>query len=134
MAHPGSSFAPVLFVDDVAAARNFYEQGLSAGTLRTFLNDTGGLHVAEMAVQGAIFHLHEEMPHGREKTPFSLRGTCVELGLFVADPDTLLDQAVAAGARVLSPIRDYAYGLRQGTLEDPFGHHWTFQRWITINA
>ena len=34
-------------------------------------------------------------------------------------------QAVAAGGKVLRPVKDQFYGDRSGTLEDPFGHVWT---------
>jgi uncharacterized glyoxalase superfamily protein PhnB len=28
----------------------------------------------------------------------------------------------------LKPMKSHEYGYRQGTLEDPFGHHWTLQK------
>jgi PhnB protein len=52
----------------------------------------------------------------------------VVLGVFVDNPDALMDRAVAAGARVLKAMKSHSYGYRQGTVEDPFGHHWTFQK------
>jgi PhnB protein len=33
--------------------------------------------------------------------------------------------AVAAGAKILRPLKDQFYGDRSATLEDPFGHTWT---------
>ena len=39
--------------------------------------------------------------------------------------DARFNQAVAAGAKVLRPVKDQFYGDRSGTLEDPFGHQWT---------
>lgn len=46
----------------------------------------------------------------------------------VVDADAHHAQAVAAGARVLSPPTDYEYGERQYTAEDPAGHRWTFSQ------
>jgi uncharacterized glyoxalase superfamily protein PhnB len=40
------------------------------------------------------------------------------------------EQAVSAGARILSPPNDYPYGERQYTAEDLGGHHWTFSESI----
>jgi PhnB protein len=48
--------------------------------------------------------------------------------LFVADPDALAARAIAAGATEVFPIADQPYGLRQGRIEDPFGHHWLVGR------
>ena len=48
----------------------------------------------------------------------------------VEDADAHHDQAVAAGARIVSPPTDYPYGERQYTAEDPGGHRWTFSQSI----
>jgi PhnB protein len=32
------------------------------------------------------------------------------------------------GAVEIAPIADQTYGLRQGRLADPFGHHWLIGR------
>ena len=64
----------------------------------------------------------------KERAPETSGGTTVELGVFLDDPDSLMDSALAAGARLLSPMKDYEYGYRQGSFADPFGHHWTLQK------
>ena len=46
----------------------------------------------------------------------------------VEDADAHHDQAVAAGARIVSPPTDYPYGERQYTAVDPGGHRWTFSQ------
>ncbi|WP_240476458.1 hypothetical protein [Marinobacterium rhizophilum] len=38
--------------------------------------------------------------------------------------DARFAQAVAAGATVLSPVKDQFYGDRLGSLKDPYGHVW----------
>jgi len=43
--------------------------------------------------------------------------------LTIADPDAMFDRAVAAGARVITPMKD-DYGWHLGRVVDPFGHHW----------
>ena len=42
----------------------------------------------------------------------------------VDDPDALAERAIAAGATVVFPIADQPYGMRQGRIADPSGHHW----------
>ena len=37
----------------------------------------------------------------------------------------MFDRAITGGATVLRPMQDQFYGDRSGTLQDPYGHHWT---------
>jgi PhnB protein len=46
------------------------------------------------------------------------------MSLVVADADASAERAVAAGATILFPVGDQPYGLRQGRVQDPYGHHW----------
>ena len=108
----------------------FYQKAFDAKELRRWSNDDGSVHVAEMKIEGALFHLHEESSRNAELSPQTLGGTSVILGLFVDDPDTMMANALTAGATELSPIQDYDYGYRQGNIRDPFGHHWTIEKSI----
>ena len=38
--------------------------------------------------------------------------------------DRATQRALDAGATVVFPIADQPYGLRQGRVQDPYGHHW----------
>ncbi len=55
-------------------------------------------------------------PTGRD-TPSMLR-------IFVDDVDVTFDRAVAAGARVVTPLDDAAWGDRGGRVRDPMGNIW----------
>jgi PhnB protein len=48
--------------------------------------------------------------------------------LYVADPDAVYEQALAAGAKSLSAPADRPGGDRIGFLEDPVGNHWYIAR------
>ncbi len=61
-------------------------------------------------------------------SPEQLKATTNVIGTFTPDPDALFNKAVAAGAKVSSPIQDYEYGYRQGIVIDPFGHQWLIQK------
>lgn len=124
-----TAFAPVLALKIVAPAVEFYKKAFEAEEVLIVKNEDGSIHVAELSVQGAIFHLHEEMPGpDKQRAPQTAGATTVELGLFLNDPDALMDSALAAGARLVSPMKDYEYGYRQGSFVDPFGHHWTLEK------
>jgi PhnB protein len=124
------SFAPELFLQNVAAGIQFYQNALGATELRRWSNDDGSVHVAELQIGDALFHLHEETPRVRELSPQTLNGTPVVIGLFVTDTHAVYARALTAGATELHPVQDYDYGYRQGSFSDPFGHHWTVQQKI----
>ena len=123
-------FAPIMYMKNVADAVEFYKKAFDVKVSRLFTNDDGSIHVAELFLQDAIFHLHEETKYKKQLSPETLKGTCVIIGLFVENPDELFDKAVAAGASITHAMQDYEYGLRQGDIVDPFGHHWTIEKKI----
>jgi PhnB protein len=124
-----AAFAPSLSLKVLAPAVEFYKKAFGVEELLIVKNDDGSIHVAELTFHGMVFHLHQEMPGpGKERAPQTVGGTTVDLGVFLEDPDSLMDSALAAGARLISPMKDYEYGYRQGSFEDPFGHHWTLQK------
>ncbi|HLI91955.1 MAG TPA: VOC family protein, partial [Puia sp.] len=122
-----SAFAPCLILKVVAPAVHFYKEAFGAEEVLIVTNEDRTVHVAELAFQGMTFHLHQEMPGSPVKRAPE-GATTVELGVFLEDPDSLMDKALAAGAHLVSPMRDYEYGYRQGSFLDPFGHYWTLQK------
>jgi uncharacterized glyoxalase superfamily protein PhnB len=48
----------------------------------------------------------------------------------VRDIEDHLRSALAAGASLLKDLSDYPYGERQFSVEDPWGHRWTFTQSI----
>ncbi len=123
-------FAPHLALKNVLAGIEFYKKAFGAIELRRFSNDDGSVHVAEMEIEGALFHMHEESPKSNQLSPEHVKATTNVIGTFTPDPDALFSRAVESGAKVLSPIQDYDYGYRQGIVVDPFGHQWLIQKKI----
>lgn len=128
--HSPAFFAPMIYLKIVAPAIEFYEKAFDAVVLRQWHNDDGSVHVAEMSIGGALFHLHEEVTRNNEFSPGNLNGTTIAIGLFVNDPHTVMAKAVAAEGMELDPVRDYDYEYRQGCVKDPFGHHWLLEKKI----
>jgi PhnB protein len=127
--HP-TAFAPQLYMEDLSSAIEFYKSAFGAIELRRLSNPDGSVHVAEMSIPPALFRLHQEVSRAREYSPDTLEGTTVVIGLLVDDPDEMAANAVAAGGKEISPVKDYDYGYRQGTIQDPFGHHWLLEKRI----
>ena len=119
-------FAPELFIKNGVYDVSFCEKAFCAVELRRFLNGDGSYHVSELSIEGALFHLHETVkPSAFE--PARHNGTTVVIGLFVPDVHAFMNKAIAAGATEISPVQDYDYGYRQGSIKDPFGHQWQIQ-------
>ncbi len=123
-------FAAHLTVRNVLAEMEYCKAAFGAVELRRFSNSDGSVHVAEMAIDGALFHLHEEMPGSAEQSPETLKGVTSLVSLFVKDPASVMKKAITAGGKEISPMKDYDYGYRQGTMADPAGHYWLIQKRI----
>jgi len=122
-------FAPELTVDNGITDVDFYKKAFGAVELRRFSNDDGSIHVSELEIDGALFHLHE-VTSLFSSSPLKLAGTTVTIGLFVDDVDAVIASAIAAGATLKSAAQDYEYGYRQGQIVDPHGHRWQIQKVI----
>ena len=86
---------------------------------------SGRIGHAELQIGTSRIMLADEVPQRNIRRPESLGGSSVSFLIYDVQVDARFEQAVAAGARVLMPVKDQFYGDRSGTLEDPFGHRWT---------
>jgi PhnB protein len=120
-------FAPQLFIPGDITDISFYFKAFGALTVKEWRNDDGSIHVAELSIDGKIFHLHEERPENGQLEPNTANGITTLIGLFVEDVDQVMNNALQAGAILLNPARDYEYGYRQGNIQDPFGHQWMIE-------
>lgn len=123
-------FAPQLYIKSGIKNIDFYINGLGAKELRRWSNEDGTIHVVELLIGGALFHLHEERPEKGQVEPGKHNCVTAIIGLFVDDVDAFINKAVAAGATLLNPAQDYEYDYRQGEIKDPFGHQWLIQKKI----
>jgi len=124
-------FAPELFINNGVQDISFYENAFGASERMRFSNDDGSIHVVELSIDGAIFHIHEITAKQYFFSPDQNNGTTICIGLFVSDVDEVMSKAIKAGAIEISPAQDYEYGYRQGTIKDPFGHYWQIQKKIS---
>ena len=123
-------FAPQLYIKAGVTDISFYEKAFNAVEIRRFINDDGSIHVAELSINGALFHIHEASAKKMQLEPQTTNGTTVVIGLFVDDVDEVMRKAIAAGAIEISPAQSYDYGYRQGDIKDPFGHLWMIEKKI----
>jgi PhnB protein len=119
----------MLTVADAAAAIDFYVPAFGASEISR-QKAPGGQIVAEMAIGDLHFFVVDENPQAFNLSPSTLGGTTVRLSLVVDDPDGWAARAIAAGAIEIFPVADQPYGMRQGRVQDPFGHHWLLGRML----
>lgn len=122
-------FAPELHIPNGTHNIDFYKN-FGATEHFCFRNDDGSVHVAELEIIGAIFHLHETMRWFDALEPVSAKGVTTVIGLFVDDVHQVFNAALSAGATQVSPVTDHEYGYMQGMFKDPFGHYWQIQKKI----
>jgi len=118
-----TAITPVLTVSNAREAITFYRRAFGAEEIHRNVYPDGRI-VAEMAIGGARFRVADEATESANLSPETLGGTSVRLNLLVADPDAHAARALANGATEIAPIADQSYGLRQGRVVDPYGHHW----------
>jgi PhnB protein len=115
---------PELSVRDGQAALRFYQAAFDA----IIAYQVGGTPdnesvVAQLAIGSAAFWVADESPEHENFSPDSVAGATTRILLIVDDPQAVIDQAVAAGARKVYPAAE-EHGWLLGRIADPFGHHW----------
>lgn len=119
------TLTPYLIVRGGKAALEFYKKAFGATEVLRLDMPDGSLAHAEMKIGDSIFMMGEENEEYQCRSPLKLGGTPLGLMIYVKDADAAYNQAIAAGATVLRPIKNQFYGDRSGTVTDPFGHQWT---------
>jgi len=66
-----------------------------------------------------------EWPTLASRAPQPDGSSPVVIYVYVEDVDKVIERAVAAGAKVLLPVKDQFWGDRTGRIVDPSGHVWT---------
>ena len=116
---------PYLMVEDAAAALDFYERGLGATEVQCHKTGDRVIHV-QFKIGDSIIMMGEN----RDLEPRSEKGyPRVSVYLYVDDADALTERAVAAGGKLIMPVRDEFYGDRIGGVQDPWGMAW----WIATH-
>lgn len=118
---------PMLSLRDAPRAIEFYQRAFGAREVSRVTTPEGRV-VAMLAIGDAEFGVVDENPEAGNLSPETLGGTSVRISLYVADPDAVAQRAVDAGAVLLFAVEDQPYGMRQGRVRDPFGHHWLIGR------
>jgi PhnB protein len=116
-----TSIQPELWVESPSEAVAFYEAAFGATVLHRV--GDGDDIVAQLGVGEASFWVAGTSAAMKRLSPRSIDGATSRTLLVVEDPDSLVRQAVAAGATESSRVSN-EHGWRLGRIIDPFGHEW----------
>ncbi len=115
---------PYIAISGGATAIDFYKRAFGATERMRMAQPDGRIGHAELQIGDSCIMLADEFPDMKFYSPAKYGGTPVTLHLYVDDCDAVVSQAVAAGAKIVHPIKNQFYGDRSGTITDPFGHVW----------
>lgn len=121
---PTTTVLPYLCCRDGVAALKFYEKAFGAVVGLKLVMPDGKLGHADFSIDGAMIMVADEFPNWDHIGPQTLKGTSVTIALCVPDVDATVAKAVAAGAKIVRPVKNQFYGHRSGLIVDPFGHKW----------
>lgn len=113
-----------LTVRGAADALEFYKKAFGATELFRLNTPDGKIAHGEFKIGDSIVMISDENPGCPSTSPETLGGSPVTLHLYVADADSLFEDAIKAGAKATMPIENHFWGDRMGKVVDPFGHHW----------
>lgn len=111
-----------LGVDDLARARRFYEQGLGWTPAAT---PDGVAFYQLPGIALALFGRADLAEDAHHPVDGRFSGVTIAINQRTeADVDAVLEQAAAAGARILKPAEKVFWGGYSGYFEDLDGHVW----------
>ncbi len=124
---PTGAAIPYLAVADARRAIAWYVEVLGAVAAGDpIVMPDGRIGHAELALAGGKLYLADEYPEIGVVAP-AANGASVSLVLNVADVDARVAAATVHGGRLTREVSE-AYGSRNATIVDPFGHRWMLQQ------
>ena len=114
---------PVVFVDDVSAYARFLIEAFGFQPGEHWTDETDPEHVnVEVHLGPSTVSICRASPDREEKSLDDHFGFYVE----VEDVETHLENAVARGATITSPLERQPWGKRMYGARDPAGYGWSF--------
>lgn len=119
-----NSITPYLIIKGAAEAIDYYKNVFGATELFRMPGPDGRIGHAELKIGDSHIMLADEFPEMNHRAPTTDGSSPISMLLYVEDVDSIVERAVAAGAKILKPVQDQFYGDRSGFIQDPFGHLW----------
>jgi PhnB protein len=116
---------PMLVCRDAAAEIDFCKATFGAVEMVRRPGPDGTVAHAALTIGGAMIMIEAEWPTLASRAPHPDGSSPVVIYVYVEDVDTVMERAVAAGAKVLLAVKSQFWGDRTGRIVDPSGHVWT---------
>ena len=131
-----STIMPTLRYRDAPAAIDWLCTVLGFASHAVYPGPDNTVGHAELTLNGGMIMLgsHKDDEYGKGfKSPAEVGGFETRSAyVVVEDAEAVYARAQAAGAEIVRPIQDTAYGSREFTVKDPEGHSWsvgTYDPW-----
>ena len=124
---PGATVVPILVYEDVAKAIDWLCDTFGFTERLRAEGPGGGVAHAQLAIAGGAIMLGRQ---GGEFRPARPNEVSQYVHVHVENVDEHFEHAQQSGARILKSPADMPFGERQYTVEDPWGHRWTFSQSI----
>jgi PhnB protein len=115
---------PMLVCRDAASAIDFCKTAFGAVELSRRADAAGNVVHATLTIGEALIFVHGVSPALASSPPQLDGSSPVVIYVYLEDVDSVIERAVAAGARVLVPVTNAFWGDRVGRIIDPSGHVW----------
>lgn len=116
---------PMLVCQDASVEIDFCKATFDALELMRRPNSDGTVAHAALTISGAMVMIEGEFPTLSSRSPQPDGSSPVVIYVYVEDVDIVVERAIAAGAKVLIPVKDQFWGDRTSRIMDPSGHVWT---------
>ena len=121
-----SDIYPSLTYNDAPAAMAWLCQAFGFTQRFAVPGDNNQIVHSELSLGTGVIMVSSPKAEDHRVSPQSLNGVAQALSVFVQDPDAHHAIAVAAGAKVVRPLRTEEYGARGYMALDIEGHLWYF--------
>lgn len=121
-----TTVAPWVVTDDTGALLDYISSVFDGVELARVATEDGGIGHGEIRI-GDTTVLAFDRQADWPALPALLR-------VWVPDADRTVDRAVAAGAAIVTPLGDNAFGQRGARIRDPFGNIWWVETHVELVA
>jgi PhnB protein len=115
---------PMLVCRDAGAELEFCKTAFGATERVRRPGPDGAVAHALVTIGGAMVMIEGEWPTLSSRAPSVDGSSPVVIYVYVDNVDSVVEHAVAAGAKILVPIQDQFWGDRTARIIDPAGHVW----------
>ncbi len=115
---------PILVCADPAVEIEFCKVAFDAEELSRRTGPDSAVIHALLKIGTTLLMVHDVSPHLASRAPEQDGSSPVVIYNYVIDADACVQQATAAGARLLMPVAMMPWGDRVGRILSPSGHVW----------